>query len=66
MLNENKTDNNISLDIDFNSLPHMEVTWVVLPFFSKVKNLGIIFNCNLNWNDTADDICKTGFPVYIL
>lgn len=63
MLNSNKTQAILisRSSIDTQSLPKLCIEGLVLPYVSSVKNLGVIFNENLNW---GDHIAKTVSKVY--
>lgn len=59
LLNVGKTQ---AIVIDLNDkvimFPPLWLNGSIIPYSSKVKNLGMIFNNRLNWNDHAELICN--------
>lgn len=45
-------------DIRLNADTHLEINNENIPFVTKVKNLGVIINTRLKWNDHISNICK--------
>jgi len=47
--------------IDFESITPIKVNGIDLPYYDKVKNLGLIFNSTLTWDDSVIAIRKKVF-----
>ncbi len=53
--------------IDFPTVRQVSVNGTLLPFYEKVKNLGLTMNCTLTWTDAVTETCKKVFtPHYSL
>jgi hypothetical protein len=40
-------------------LPPVKIGDTIIPFSYKVKNLGVIMNCNLTWNDQISSVVSS-------
>jgi hypothetical protein len=41
------------------SLPSVKIGDTIIPYSTKVKNLGVIMNCNLTWNEQASTVVSS-------
>jgi hypothetical protein len=53
--------NRLRTCINMNDIHHITVDGVELPYYDKVKNLGITFNNTLTWTETVVDKCNKVF-----
>ncbi|CAH2087481.1 unnamed protein product [Euphydryas editha] len=44
--------------IDWNSIPQLKFTGVAIPYSNRVKNLGLIMDCNMTWVAHINEVSK--------